>query len=303
MRASGVGGRAKCRRAAVVPRCARTACTFRARARPACALGLEPGSDADNTLMDRLGTLLLGNVAARAAAVALIVLAGLAVVAGKRSGEPRAEAKQPRSERPTVLELNDMQWPSESKRAERPDERVSEDELASVERKIKTRQSEGAVPDDGISPGAPTDEEVRAELRQLRRAQNAVQAGPVRRGSGDLIQPINGSFTSPFGQRWGRLHAGIDLAAPTGVPIRAAASGRVILMAPTGGYGNYTCIDHGSSVSTCYAHQSRFATSRGASVGQGDVIGYVGNTGHSFGAHLHFEVRIDGEPVDPLEYL
>ena len=252
--------------------------------------------------MDRLGTLLLGNVAARAAVVGLIALAGLAAVSGKRSDEPRAEAKQPRTERPTVLELDDMRWPK-SEPAERPDERVSADELAAVERKIRTRQSEGSAPEDGISPGAPTDDEVRAELRQLRRAQNAVQAGPIRRGSGDLIQPINGSFTSPFGQRWGRLHAGIDLAAPTGVPIRAAASGRVILMAPTGGYGNYTCIDHGNSVSTCYAHQSRFGTSRGASVGQGDVIGYVGNTGHSFGAHLHFEVRIDGEPVDPMEYL
>ena len=250
--------------------------------------------------MGRLGSLLPGNVAARAGVVAVIVLAGLALAIGERSDEPRAKAKQSRSERPTVLELDDMKWPSESKRAERPDEKVSDREMAAVERKIKARSS---ASDDGISPGAPTDAEVRAELRQLKRAQSAVQAGPIRPGAGDLIQPIGGTFTSPFGQRWGRLHAGIDVAAPTGVPIRAAASGRVILAAPTGGYGNYTCIDHGNSVSTCYAHQSRFGTSRGASVAQGDVIGYVGNTGHSFGAHLHFEVRIDGEPVDPMDYL
>ena len=118
-----------------------------------------------------------------------------------------------------------------------------------------------------------------------------------------MIYPVNGQFTSPFGQRWGRLHAGIDLAAPSGTPIRAAASGQVILMAPTGGYGNYTCINHGKSISTCYAHQSRFGTSRGASVKAGQVMGYVGNTGHSFGAHLHFEVRINGKPVDPMDYL
>jgi murein DD-endopeptidase MepM/ murein hydrolase activator NlpD len=74
-------------------------------------------------------------------------------------------------------------------------------------------------------------------------------------------------------------------------------------MAPTGGYGNYTCINHGKSISTCYAHQSRFGTSLGAWVGQGEVIGYVGNTGHSYGAHLHFEVRIEGRPVDPMDYL
>jgi murein DD-endopeptidase MepM/ murein hydrolase activator NlpD len=141
---------------------------------------------------------------------------------------------------------------------------------------------------------------------QVRNAGSGVgnaPAGPIRRGSGRFIWPVNGAVSSPFGQRWGRLHAGVDIPAPTGTPIRAAASGRVILMGPTGGYGNYTCVGHGGGISTCYAHQSRFGTSNGASVSQGQVIGYVGNTGHSFGAHLHFEVRINGSPVDPLGYL
>jgi murein DD-endopeptidase MepM/ murein hydrolase activator NlpD len=127
--------------------------------------------------------------------------------------------------------------------------------------------------------------------------------GPIRRGSGRLIWPVSGSLSSGFGQRWGRLHAGVDIAAPEGTPIRAADSGRVTLAAWTGGYGNYTCVQHTGSMSTCYAHQSRLGTSVGASVGQGQVIGYVGNTGNSFGAHLHFEVRIGGSPVDPLGYL
>ena len=70
-----------------------------------------------------------------------------------------------------------------------------------------------------------------------------------------------------------------------------------------GGYGNYTCIDHGGGISTCYAHQSSFATSNGASVSQGQVIGYVGCTGHCFGDHLHFETRVNGSPVDPMGYL
>jgi murein DD-endopeptidase MepM/ murein hydrolase activator NlpD len=125
-------------------------------------------------------------------------------------------------------------------------------------------------------------------------------AGPIKRGSGGLIYPVSGPLVSPFGMRWGRLHAGVDIAAPSGTPIRAAASGRVALMGPTGGYGNYTCVAHGGSLQTCYAHQSRFATSQGASVGQGDVIGYVGCTGHCFGDHLHFETRVNGSPVDPM---
>src|ERR687897_590631 len=84
-------------------------------------------------------------------------------------------------------------------------------------------------------------------------------AGPVRGGSSGMIWPVDGPISSPFGMRWGRLHAGIDISVPAGTPIRAAKDGTVALAAPTGGYGNYTCIDHGGGLSTCYAHQSRFA--------------------------------------------
>jgi murein DD-endopeptidase MepM/ murein hydrolase activator NlpD len=143
----------------------------------------------------------------------------------------------------------------------------------------------------------------REEARVRARLAGNVAPGPIRRGSGRLIWPISGAFTSPFGMRWGRLHAGVDLAAPEGTPIRAAESGKVVLAGWTGGYGNYTCIAHGGALTTCYAHQSRYGTSAGASVSQGQVIGYVGNTGHSFGAHLHFETRINGAPVDPMGYL
>jgi murein DD-endopeptidase MepM/ murein hydrolase activator NlpD len=128
-------------------------------------------------------------------------------------------------------------------------------------------------------------------------------AGPIRRGSGQLIWPVNGPVVSPFGMRWGRLHAGLDIAVPAGTPIRAADSGRVVLMGWVGGYGNYTCIQHTASLSTCYGHQSSFSTSNGASVSQGQVIGSVGCTGHCFGDHLHFETRVNGSPVDPLGYL
>jgi len=121
-----------------------------------------------------------------------------------------------------------------------------------------------------------------------------------------FIWPVEGTVTSGFGYRWGRMHEGIDISVPEGTPIRAAADGTVILEQSeyeSGGYGNYTCIDHGGGLSTCYAHQSSFAASVGARVSQGDVIGYSGNTGHSTGPHLHFEVRINGAPTDPLGYL
>jgi murein DD-endopeptidase MepM/ murein hydrolase activator NlpD len=127
-------------------------------------------------------------------------------------------------------------------------------------------------------------------------------AGPIQGGSSGMIWPVNGPVVSPFGMRWGQLHAGIDIAVPAGTPIRAAKSGTIVLAAYTSGYGNYTCIDHGGGLSTCYAHQSAYEVTSG-SVSQGDIIGYVGCTGHCFGDHLHFEVRINGVPVDPMGYL
>jgi murein DD-endopeptidase MepM/ murein hydrolase activator NlpD len=103
--------------------------------------------------------------------------------------------------------------------------------------------------------------------------------------------------------RWGSLHPGIDIAAGTGTPIKAAAGGLALVAGYSGGYGNLIVIDHGNGIATAYAHQSSLAASVGQQVGQGQVIGYVGSTGFSTGPHLHFEVRVNGSPVDPLGYL
>jgi len=142
-----------------------------------------------------------------------------------------------------------------------------------------------------------------AQARVTGQLQGSLPAGPIRHGSGQLVWPVNGPVVSPFGMRWGRLHAGIDIAVPSGTPIRAADGGTVVLLGSVSGYGNYTCVQHTGSLSTCYAHQSSYATSQGASVRQGQVIGYVGCTGHCFGDHLHFETRVNGSPVDPFGYL
>jgi murein DD-endopeptidase MepM/ murein hydrolase activator NlpD len=117
-----------------------------------------------------------------------------------------------------------------------------------------------------------------------------------------LIWPVNGPVVSPFGWRWGRMHEGIDIGAGYGTPIVAAASGTVIYAGWMGGYGNLIIIDHGGGLATAYGHQSSFAVG-GGPVSQGQVIGYVGCTGHCFGPHVHFEVRVNGSPVDPLGYL
>ena len=142
-----------------------------------------------------------------------------------------------------------------------------------------------------------------AQVTNQLQGSGTAPAGPIRQGGGGYIWPVNGPVVSPFGQRWGRLHAGVDIAVPAGTPIRAAASGTVAMAGWMGGYGQYTCIQHGGGVATCYAHQSSIGVGSGAGVKQGQVIGSVGCTGHCFGDHLHFEVRINGSPVDPMGYL
>jgi murein DD-endopeptidase MepM/ murein hydrolase activator NlpD len=120
--------------------------------------------------------------------------------------------------------------------------------------------------------------------------------------SSGLIWPVQGSVVSPFGERWGRLHAGIDIAAPAGTPIVASASGSVIYSGAMSGYGNIVVIQHGA-IATAYAHNSSNAVAVGQTVGQGTTIAYVGCTGSCFGNHVHFEVRVNGSPVDPMGYL
>jgi septal ring factor EnvC (AmiA/AmiB activator) len=121
--------------------------------------------------------------------------------------------------------------------------------------------------------------------------------------SSGFAWPMCAPVTSEYGPRWGRMHRGIDQGASTGTPIGASKAGTVIFAGWQGGYGNLTLIDHHDGVVTAYAHQSRFAVSAGASVSQGQTIGYVGNTGNSTGPHLHFETRVNGNAVNPRQYL
>jgi murein DD-endopeptidase MepM/ murein hydrolase activator NlpD len=161
--------------------------------------------------------------------------------------------------------------------------------------------------------------EFQAQIVALQRQSDALaaqlrgrQAGQalVPSGHGVLAVPIPGApITSGFGPRvhpiYGdvRVHTGVDFGASYGTPIHAAADGVVVSAGPLGGYGNATVIDHGNGLATLYGHQSSIAVAPGQRVGRGQVIGYVGCTGLCTGPHLHFEVRVRGTPVDPMQYL
>ena len=121
--------------------------------------------------------------------------------------------------------------------------------------------------------------------------------------SGGFAWPIQGTITSPFGPRWGRLHSGLDIAAPAGTPVRAAAAGTVTYAGWMGDYGMIVVIDHGNGRSTAYSHNGSIAVTQGQTVSQGQTIAGVGCTGSCTGNHVHFEIRIGGTPVDPLGYL
>lgn len=158
----------------------------------------------------------------------------------------------------------------------------------------------------------------KASAPRARTAESSASADVVQYGAkatpeartGELYWPVPGHhrITSPFGYRihpilkYRKLHTGVDIGAPNGTPVVSAASGTVIASRFMGGYGNCVMIDHGGKV-TVYGHLSSRAVSPGQSVSAGETIGYVGSTGMSTGAHLHFEVRVNGAVQNPLNYL
>lgn len=140
--------------------------------------------------------------------------------------------------------------------------------------------------------------------QELLRSQYAAGAP----GKGEFVWPTNGAPGSGYGYRTHpisgqrRMHTGVDIGAPTGQKIVAATDGLVVSAGWRGGYGLTVVIDHGGGVATLYAHQSRLAVAEGQIVDAAETIGYIGSTGYSTGPHLHFEVRVDGSPVDPMDW-
>lgn len=117
------------------------------------------------------------------------------------------------------------------------------------------------------------------------------------------VRPDVGPLSSGFGMRWGRLHAGVDLAGPLGSPIRAVTGGTVVAADQEGGYGLCVRINHPDGTLTVYGHMSALIARAGQQVAAGDIVGLEGSTGHSTGPHLHFEIHVNGAPIDPIPWL
>ncbi len=138
---------------------------------------------------------------------------------------------------------------------------------------------------------------------------DAPATSPTPASTSGFQWPLNARVTSEFGYRVHpiyrsrRLHAGIDIGAPSGTPIAASNAGVVIFAGTQGGYGRTVIVDHGGGITTLYAHQSKIGVGKGQAVARGDIVGYVGATGTATGNHLHFEVRVNGSPNNPRNYL
>ena len=134
------------------------------------------------------------------------------------------------------------------------------------------------------------------------RSSSTTSPQPSRSLTG-FLWPVRGPVTSPFGPRNGGFHTGIDIAVPYGTPVHAARAGTVIQAGWDSGYGYAVIISHGGGVTTLYAHNSRLLVKVGQEVSQGEIISYSGSSGNSTGPHVHFEIRLNGIPVDPLARL
>jgi murein DD-endopeptidase MepM/ murein hydrolase activator NlpD len=177
---------------------------------------------------------------------------------------------------------------------------------------LERLQSDQAACQQAIEKLEATSQQITKLIQQHQSTNSPGSSGssnsPPSRGTGRFIWPASGGITSYYGPRIhpvtgvNKLHTGIDIGAPHGAPIKAADGGTVISAGWMNGYGNTVIINHGGGYSTLYAHMSSIAVS-GGSVSKGQVIGYVGSTGLSTGPHLHFEVRINGAPTNPLGYL
>jgi murein DD-endopeptidase MepM/ murein hydrolase activator NlpD len=143
-----------------------------------------------------------------------------------------------------------------------------------------------------------------AGLRLIVPGSQAQSLGDRAIQSATYIWPLTRvEVSSPFGQRWGRLHSGIDLRAPRGTPVKASSHGRVIFSGRKSGYGKIIIIAHADDVETTYAHNSRNLVKVGQRVKKGRVIAKVGRTGNATGYHLHFEIRRRGKAINPKRYL
>jgi murein DD-endopeptidase MepM/ murein hydrolase activator NlpD len=183
--------------------------------------------------------------------------------------------------------------------------------LASLETVLGSKRHLLAAVESRRSTYDKVQQELESESNQIENllASSGTPAGPPPSGNGRFVWPAPGPVVSPFGYRthpiFGdrRLHTGIDIGAPYGATVIAGDAGTVAFAGVMSGYGNVVVVDHGGGLATTYNHLSAFLVSGGQSVGRAQPVGRVGCTGYCTGPHLHFEVRVNGTPVDPMPYL
>jgi len=181
---------------------------------------------------------------------------------------------------------------------------VNRDSLLSAQRLKSSALARARETREGyLSEVQALEAESAALVARIQAVQSESSPGTSAPSAAGLVWPVNGPVTSGFGMRWGRMHTGIDIAVPTGTPVHAAAAGTVVYAGWMSGYGYLVAIDHGGGLATAYAHNSSLLVTVGQRVAQGQVVSLSGSTGHSTGPHVHFEVRVNGVPVDPLQYL
>lgn len=185
---------------------------------------------------------------------------------------------------------------------------------------LQKAQNDRAVAIQAIEELNASSAQISAMLKERQAARAAAAAAAAQaagqgssytwvQGTGQLGWPVSGEITSPYGYRvhpiWGTTiyHSGIDIGVDEGTPVHAADSGVIVWSGWMGGYGYAVVIDHGNGLSTLYGHNSELAVDEGQSVSKGQVVAYAGSTGNSTGPHVHFEVRENGDPVDPMGYL
>lgn len=211
-----------------------------------------------------------------------------------KTGRLKAELDADRAELEVIL--------AQARKAEQEQERQAQHlkelrqarfaSLADLQRNIEATREEAAAI------------QARSEEIAQQLAANVPESIPSSSvGASGFAWPINGAITSGFGPRWGGTHSGIDIDCVTGDAIRASRSGSVVSATYDGGYGYHVVIDHGGGFASLYAHASKLYVSGGQSVSQGDTIAACGSTGQSTGDHLHFEIRVNGSPQNPLGYL
>jgi len=235
-------------------------------------------------------------------------------VSDKRQADVRRVTKLEQQLDAQRVALTQQKQEADTARAAAADEKAQLDDLAEQQARARNAaenalQVENAALGAAVAQHDEAEAALAAESQRIAELAQSAGDGPAM-GDGTFIRPVPGPITSGFGYRTDPItgatafHSGLDFGAPCGTPIKAAGTG-VILSAGfnSGGYGNMTLINHGNGLSTLYGHQSSIIVSTGQSVTQGQVIGYVGSTGKSTGCHLHFEVRVGGNPVDPSGYL